>query len=230
MSIAYLISWSGAAKVTDFQVETFKSRTDAVSAGAILEHKSLERSAKAVGTIADLEGVGMQFLVALYNAITGESQKGFHDSSTGRKKVWETLTTKYPDPNPVQSGQAEENHEGEKTSGDAGDSTEQGEATMATKKAAKAKKTTTKKPAGEKKPKGPGVIDTIVDVLQNKGGTVEQITEKVAKKFPDKAVDGIKATVKIQVNRLSKPKAEGGRGLKVKREKIEGTNELHYFI
>ena len=231
MSIAYLISWTGAMKPADFQVETFKTRTDAVGAGAILEHKTLERTAKAVGTMEDLVGVGSSFLVALYNSITGESQKGFHDASTGRKKVWDALTTKYPDPDPVRPAQASSNQEGDNSTNN-GESTEsEGSEDMATKAAKKtAKKTTTKKPAGEKKPKGPGVIDTIVDVLQNKGGTVEQITEKVAKKFPDKSADGIKATVKIQVNRLSKSKDEGGRGLKIKREKVEGSNELHYYI
>lgn len=227
--IAYLVSWKGTAKPVEFQIEPFKNRTDAVAALAVLEHKELDRSGKVIDDIKGLEGVGSSFLVAMYNAIMDETQKGFHDAATGRKKVWDALTTKYPDPDPVQPEQATSNQEGE-TSANSGEATDaEGKTTMATKTSKKAPKVKKTKVAGEKK-SGPGVIDTIVEILQNKGGTVEQITEKLAKKFPDKSADGLKATVKIQVNRLSKPKDEGGRGLKVKKESVEGSNEKHYFI
>lgn len=80
------------------------------------------------------------------------------------------------------------------------------------------------------KEKKPGVIDTIVTVLQSGKNTASAIAEKVAKKFPDRDPEGIAATVKIQVTRLAKAEGEGGRGLKIKREKQEGTNELIYYI
>lgn len=229
MSIAYLISWTGTAKPADLQIETFKNRTDAVGKQAIVEHKSLDTTCKAIGEMKDLEGVGVSFLVALYNAVTGESQKGFHDASTGRKKVWEALTAKYPDPDPVQPAQANENHEGETSAN--GGSTEAGVTDMASKTAKKAKTAkTAKTPKAPKEKKGPGVIDTIVTLLEGKGGTIADLAEKLASKFPDKDADGLKSTLKIQVNRLSKPKTEGGRGLKIKREKMEGTNELFYSL
>lgn len=81
-------------------------------------------------------------------------------------------------------------------------------------------------PASAKK--APGVIDTIVSVLQAGGGTTAEIAEKVAKKFPNRKPEGILATTKIQVIRLSKPKGEGGRALRIKREEKEGSRELIY--
>jgi len=94
------------------------------------------------------------------------------------------------------------------------------------------KKAATKKapPKKDKAPKGPGVIDTIVDVLKNGGGTITEIAAKVHKQFKDRELDGITATVKIQVNRLMLPKEKGGRNLKIKRERTEGSNVLVYKI
>jgi hypothetical protein len=89
-------------------------------------------------------------------------------------------------------------------------------------------KTTSKKAPAKKaaaKAKEPGVIDTIVKILQSGGGTVEQIAAKLKKAFPDRKADGLKATVKIQMTRLADDKK---RKLKIKREKVEGTNELSY--
>lgn len=102
-------------------------------------------------------------------------------------------------------------------------------------KSAKVAKSNPKKAPKAKAPKAPkekkpGVIDTIVDVLKSGKNTAAAIAEKVAKKFPDRDPEGIAATVKIQVTRLAKAEGEGGRGLKIKREKQEGTNELIYFI
>lgn len=105
---------------------------------------------------------------------------------------------------------------------------------MASKKKAAVAKTkgkkAAKKAATPKKDRAPGVIDRIVEVLGSGKNTAAQIAEKVAKRFPDREPEGIAATVKIQVTRLSKPKGEGGRGLKIKREKQEGTNELLYSL
>lgn len=84
----------------------------------------------------------------------------------------------------------------------------------------------TAEPAGAKK--APGVIDTIVAVLQAGGGTISEIADKVAKKFPNRKPEGILATTKIQIIRLSKPKGEGGRALRIKRVEKEGSRELLY--
>jgi hypothetical protein len=52
--------------------------------------------------------------------------------------------------------------------------------------------------------------------------TVDEIAEKVAKKFPDRKAAGILGTCKVQLGRLSHSKEEGGRWLKIKRAKQEG--------
>lgn len=111
-----------------------------------------------------------------------------------------------------------------------------GKKVMATKVAKVAK---SKKPAKAKKAtrtpnpeKGPGVIDTIVAVLQKGGGSVTTIAEKVAKALgrPATHVEKIAATVRIQMTRLEKSKDEGGRKLKIKRAAQEGTREKLYSI
>ena len=57
-----------------------------------------------------------------------------------------------------------------------------------------------------------------------------RIVAKVQKKFPDRKADGLAKTCRVQMNRLSKSKEEGGRSLKVKREKQEGTRGLLYSL
>jgi hypothetical protein len=76
----------------------------------------------------------------------------------------------------------------------------------------------------------PGVIDTIVAVPQAGGGTVDEIAEKVAKKFPDRAAKGILGTCKVQLSRLGKSREEGGRALKIKRAKSEGERGMVYSL
>ena len=87
------------------------------------------------------------------------------------------------------------------------------------------------KPKATEEKKVPGVIDRIVEVLQNGGGTLDQIAEKVIKHFPERKLEAVRATATVQVNRLEKSKENGGRNLKVKREPVEeGSTELRYFI
>lgn len=89
-------------------------------------------------------------------------------------------------------------------------------------------KASNKKASTKSEKKGVGVIDSIVAILQDGGGTVMQIAQKVAKKT-NREYEKVLATCKIQMNRLEKPKKEGGRGLKIKRvKKEEGSNELIY--
>lgn len=226
--ISYLISWTGTAQRSDLQVETFSHPTAAKTALATMEKTNLERTGRMVDSVKDLEGVGGTFLVELYNTVTGESQKGFHDIGTGRRKVWEALTTKYPDPDPVQPAQDEPTDQQEGQAAADVPAAEEGTTDMATKKAARSatKGKKVKKESGA--PRKPGVIDAIVDILSNGGGTIAKMAEKLAKKFPDRDAAGLLSTLKIQVNRLSKSKDEGGRNLKIKRDKVEGSNELSY--
>jgi hypothetical protein len=99
------------------------------------------------------------------------------------------------------------------------------------KKTAKPKKHKGLKSAKPPKgPKGPGVIDTIVAILQAGGGTLQAITAKVQKKFPDRKGAGIAKTCRVQMNRLPRSKKEGGRALNLKRAKQEGTRGLLYSL
>jgi len=82
------------------------------------------------------------------------------------------------------------------------------------KPAKKSAKKEEKKPAAKKeapakkKEKGPGIIQTIADLIENsgeKGISKDEILEKLEKVFPDKALDSMKGTINVQVpNRISK--------------------------
>lgn len=78
------------------------------------------------------------------------------------------------------------------------------------------KSTSSGKDRAQKAPKSGGVIDAIVQILRNGGGTVNEIFEQLKVRFPDRG-DGMKTTVSIQVKRLH----DSGKVV-VKREKIEG--------
>ena len=80
-----------------------------------------------------------------------------------------------------------------------------------------AKKSAPKKAAAKAEKKTPGVIDRIVEVLQNGGGTIDAIAAKVSKHFPDRQLTAITATTRSQVTRLARTPEQGGRGVKVRR-------------
>lgn len=68
--------------------------------------------------------------------------------------------------------------------------------------------------AGKKAPprkagegKGPGVIATILEVInRDQGGTLEEILAVLTKRFPDREPKGMTATIRIQANRHCKAK------------------------
>jgi hypothetical protein len=101
------------------------------------------------------------------------------------------------------------------------------ETTVKYPKAKKAAKAKTPKVA---KPKAPGVIDTIIAVLKDGGGTITEITAKVAKKFPDRKAEQLASTVRAQMNRLNLPVEDGGRNLKVKKARAEGERQVNYTL
>lgn len=74
----------------------------------------------------------------------------------------------------------------------------------------KKEKDVLKEPKKAKKEKGPGVIATIVELIEKsgkKGITKEEILNELVKKFPDKAKDSMKNTINVQVpNRITKEK------------------------
>ncbi len=94
-------------------------------------------------------------------------------------------------------------------------------------KAAKAKIAKAKAPST---PRGPGVIDSLVSILQSGGGTIPAMAEKLGKKFPDRKAAQLAATVRAQVNRLSKTAEAGGRGLKIKKARAEGERQVSYSL
>jgi|HubBroStandDraft_6_1064221.scaffolds.fasta_scaffold931089_1 hypothetical protein len=98
-------------------------------------------------------------------------------------------------------------------------------------KATRVLKAKPKKVAKVAVPKKPGVIDAIVEVLRTEGGiSLADLSTKIAKKFPDRNADGLAKTCRVQLQRLPLPKEDGGRGIKVKRVKQEGTNAKLYLI
>jgi len=126
---------------------------------------------------------------------------------------------------------AAESADATQTAGAAGDSKKEN-TTMASKskKVAKkaAKKTNVAKSAG---PQKVGVIETLIETLKHagsltkKGYTVEQLTAALAKKFPDRKADAMKATIKIQLSRLPRDKKAN-----VKSEQVESSNNKVYWI
>jgi hypothetical protein len=95
----------------------------------------------------------------------------------------------------------------------------------------KAKKQVATAAKVSKVPKGLGVIDTIVAVLQAGGGTIPEIVAAaVHKKVPDRKAEQLTATVRVQMARLKLPKEDGGRSLKVKKNREEGERQVHYSL
>jgi hypothetical protein len=86
------------------------------------------------------------------------------------------------------------------------DATEQEKPTMA--KKARATKAPKKKSSnGSGKPKGPGVIATIIETMQrDRGASADEIVAVLVKKFPDRKAKSMLSTVKIQANRNAKKK------------------------
>ncbi|MHC4110896.1 MAG: hypothetical protein ACYSUY_07460 [Planctomycetota bacterium] len=80
------------------------------------------------------------------------------------------------------------------------------------KKTKKAKKKVVKKA----KPKGPGVIASILDIIQKQGPvTKDDILKRLTKKFPNRKPEHMQATVSCQVpGRLNREK-----NAKIKRDK-----------
>ena len=95
-------------------------------------------------------------------------------------------------------------------------------------KEARAKTRATKK---EKKPKGPGIISTIIEVIEDakkKGITKDAILDVLEERFPDRQRDAMARTVGVQLGgRLKKEK-----GLNIKSKVVENgdTKERLYFI
>lgn len=52
--------------------------------------------------------------------------------------------------------------------------------------------------------KGPGVIDTIIEILRTGGGTVAEMAVRLAAAFPDRDATGMTSTIRTQINRLPK--------------------------
>ncbi len=75
----------------------------------------------------------------------------------------------------------------------------------------------------EDAPKKPGVIAKIVEHLQDGGGTAEEIADKLAEDFPDRDRKGMLSTVRIQVNRLTKPP----KNLVITKEKVDGRGVVY---
>lgn len=84
-------------------------------------------------------------------------------------------------------------------------------------------KSAKKSDSAEKPAKKSGVIAALIDDLKSGGGTVNEMYDRLAKKFPDRATSekGMRITIGVQLNRLSK------NGLKIHKEKVEGRGTVY---
>lgn len=64
------------------------------------------------------------------------------------------------------------------------------------------KKASTKDGNKSKKEKGPGVINTIIGILESGGGTKQEIHKELIQKFPERAPDSMLKTINAQLYRL----------------------------
>jgi hypothetical protein len=151
-------------------------------------------------------------LAEIYNAMVSEKDrvKSFHDRDTAFRRIALKLIDKAQAavPSIIPQTQRTKSMEGENTE--------------VTGTEVKAKKT--RAPKAEKapaEPKAPGVISTLVDMLKNGGGTVEELYQHLASVFPDRAGEGSKGgmgtTIRVQLVRLAKT----GK-LNIHKEKVEG--------
>lgn len=205
----------------------------------------LDEYAHKIDGVDDLRNVYKEGdLVRIHNHLTpGKQIKSFHDKTTAVGKVWALLETNKPPAEAEAPGPAGETEQPAPPSGTPATYPAADVAAMAASAAepatptaaavheesdedmAKAlKQTRTEKKAKKAKAeRGPGVISTLIELLkkagelQTKGKTVDELTEALAKRFPERKADAMKSTVKIQLSRLP---AEGK--LKVKSEKEEG--------
>lgn len=74
--------------------------------------------------------------------------------------------------------------------------------------------------------KGPGIIDTIAEVLKWSGGAISEIAQKVAKKLSAMWRRSLRRQNSDEP--AEKPNEEGGCKMKIKREQVEGSNQLIY--
>mgnify|MGYP000904758583 FL=1 len=67
--------------------------------------------------------------------------------------------------------------------------------------------------AKEKKTSGADKTAKLIEMLKGKGATVEQLT---------KATDWLPHTLRARISNLCKAKKDGGLGLKIERERVDG--------
>lgn len=143
-----------------------------------------------MGKIEDVDGKfpGPKVALALYNDIVAQEDKIREEQKKEATKKEDTKPTK-------EEGTMAKDEKKDK------------------KAAAKAEETTPKKaaakdkaPKKEKADKGPGVIETILNIIEKDGPiAIEKIIEKLAKRFPDRDAEKMTKTVRVQVGGKKQP-------------------------
>lgn len=120
-----------------------------------------------------------------------------NDQADGLIREWEVGGAVLPKPEEATPAKGKGKSNGKKTNGKPA----KGDKAQAAKKGQAGAK------AKSDKPKGPGVIATVIEIInRDKGASVEEMVEILSKKFPEREVKGMTSTIRIQANKNNKRK------------------------
>lgn len=80
----------------------------------------------------------------------------------------------------------------------------------------------TKNEDGTEIEKKPGVIATLKGLLQNGGGTVEELGKQLAEALPERKPEAMITTIRVQLVRLAKTGV-----MNISKEKVEGRGTVY---
>lgn len=197
----FLVHWTGIAE--DIRVMRF---IDVRSAQEF--ELPNDRSGFEVETEADLSDsikFSRSVLTRIYNALADSPVNKMETQEVAKRRLFALLVKKFSNIplTTKESTMSEHTHQDPKAAK---------AAAKAAKAAEKAAAEATK--AATTEPKGPGVIATLKELLQEGGGTVDELFEALKGRFPDRG-DGMLTTIKVQLQALPK------KGFSISKEKNE---------
>ncbi len=191
----YLVHWTGVAD--DVRVARFATMADAKSANLPADRSGFEVENES--DLNDAIAFSRATLTRVYNALADDPVTKMASQEVAKRRLFTLLVKKYHNL-PLET-QNMETH------------TEEHIDPKVTAKAAKAAAAAEKKAAKEAAaaaaaatpdaPKAPGVIATLKELLQEGGGTVDELFQALKGRFPDRG-DGMLTTVKVQLQALPK--------------------------
>ena len=211
MTTTYLVHWAGVSD--DVRVLRFASKAEAKAHELPADRSGFEVASEV--DIMDAIEFSRSTLTRIYNALADQPVTKMESQEVAGRRLFQLLTKKFaslPLTTPKESTM--EAH------------TETHTEPAVTKAAAKAAAAATKAAATEAKkaekateakaakatattgttPKPPGVIATLKELLQEGGGTVDELFTALKDRFPDRATEdgGMLTTIKVQLQALPK--------------------------